>query len=210
MRRNGVVPSLSGHRIGIHGRHEALKDGHENGVPGVEVAVDGHGRHAQLAAQGAHGERTETVALDEIGGHGDNALAGERRTRLDRSFSGHSPSFLAHCEPGFYALVSQYRETARPAGRAAFFAIRNPEPSAALLQALVQRHARTGFGIVRPAVALGALIVGELLVLRMAVHAGHRGTVDGSVGIRESIVGRGLGQSLKGASVAGQARSSDT
>ena len=29
--------------------------------------------------------------------------------------------------------------------------------------------------------------------------------MDGSVGIRESIVGRGLGQSLKGASVAGQA-----
>lgn len=70
---------------------------------------------------------------------------------------------------------------------------------------LVQRHARTSFGIVRPAVALGALIVGELLILRVAVHAGHRGTVDGSVGIREPIVGRGLGQSLKGASVAGQA-----
>jgi len=129
-----VVPSLSGHRIGIHGRHETLKDGHKNGIPGVEVAVDGHGRHAQLAAQGAHGKRTEAIALDEVGGHGDNALAGERRTRLDHCLSGHGPSFLAHCEPGFYALVSQYRETTRPAGRAAFFAIRNPEPSAALLQ----------------------------------------------------------------------------
>ena len=85
--------------------------------------------------------------------------------------------------------------------------MRKPRGAEARSLRLLFRTGRSALrrGIMRPIVAVHALVVGDLLVARMAVHAGVVPSVEGVVRVALLVGRSGLGQRLVRASMAAQA-----